>query len=542
MIQDIHKELEEEYERFIEFGGLLDRKMRKYLIQYLQNKFTPELHLIPELNDKYYNYFKKALDEVFIIDGLSEVLNQNTSIKKRIILDTIYWLKKSYQKVRKKHPYEDEERRLEGWSVTPLDAFLKRWHALPTYLQNTYRRDEVDAQFFRSKFEEIITSERLDQISEDNLKHLDLIINDVLAQWDALLYAKILEFQMQKFDEDKEAYVEFVSRKVEEYNKLRDLIQPFSEYFGWDMSRKLWQKTSFDLIEQYRVLLEDEKSIRELADLLGSMREAELEMEEETFEKTIVRQEWVKDELMKSEIVGTQTSDDLAHMLSSEAGFLGEPDTESYFLKKYADKKLLTFRYEDRKLIKSRDHILEVNQRVKQKEKGPFIVCVDTSESMDGRPEQIAKVMVFGILKMAMHQNRKAYLINFSTGVKTLDLYNIAESIDEIAAFLQMSFYGGTDATLALYEAMRQLESENYEDADILMVSDFVMYKLEGDVKQQIKHYQVNKNTQFHALSIGNQANADVLHYFDTNWQYNPKEKGIIRSLTEGLNDIMERM
>ncbi|MEM9546041.1 MAG: hypothetical protein AAGA77_08710 [Bacteroidota bacterium] len=542
MIEDIHKELEEEYNRFIEFGGLLDSKMRKYLIQYLQNKFTPERHLIPELNDKYYNYFKKALDEVFIIDGLSEVLNQNVSIKKRIILDTIYWLKKSYDKVRKKHPYEDEERRLEGWSVTPIQAFLKRWHALPTYLENMYRRDEVDAQFFRSKFETLISTDRLDQISADNLKHLDLIINDALAQWDALLYAKILEFQMQKFDEDKEAYVDFVSRKVEEYNKLRDLIEPFSEYFGWDMSRKLWQKTSFDLIDQYRALLEDEKSIRELADLLGSMREAELVMEEETFEKTIVRQEWVKDELLKSEIVGTQTSDDLTHMLSSEAGLLSEPDTESYFLKKYADQKLLTFRYEDRKLIKSEDHFLEINQRVKQKEKGPFIVCVDTSESMDGRPEQIAKVMTFGILKMAMHQNRKAFLINFSTGVKTLDLYNIAESIDEIAAFLQMSFYGGTDATLALYEAMRQLESENYEDADILMVSDFVMYKLEDDVKQQIKHYQVNKNTQFHALSIGNQANSDVLHYFDTNWQYNPKQKGVIRALTEGLNDIKERM
>ena len=118
----------------------------------------------------------------------------------------------------------------------------------------------------------------------------------------------------------------------------------------------------------------------------------------------------------------------------------------------------------------------------------------------------------------------------------------IAPSIDEIAAFLKMSFYGGTDATLALYEALRQLETENYEDADILMVSDFIMYKLEDSVKQQISHYQVNKNTQFHALGIGDQSNADVLHFFDTNWQYDPNEKGIVRSLTRGLKDIGERM
>ena len=542
MDTDIHKDLEEEYDRFIEFGGILDKKMRKYLIQYLQNKFDPDRHLIPELNDRYYNYFKAALDDIFIIDGLFEVINQNISIRKRVMLDTIYWLKKSYKKIRKKHLYEEEEQRLESWSITPVHIFLKRWPALPTYLSSIYRRDELDTQFFKTKFEALINTDKISDISTEDQKNIDLLIKDILAQWDALLYAKILVYQINKFEENKESYIEFVSQKVEEYNKLKDLIKPFSEYFGWDMSRKLWQKTSFKVIEEYGELLEDEKSIKELADLLGSMREAEIEMEEETLEKTIIRQEWVTDETMKSEIVGTETSNNLSDMLSAEASLLSDKETEVYFLKKYAEKKLLTFRYEDKKLVKSEDHILEVNQRVKQKEKGPFIICVDTSESMDGRPEKIAKAMTFGVLKMAMKQNRRAYLINFSAGVKTLDLYNIAESIDEIAAFLQMSFHGGTDATLALHEAIRQLETKNYEDADILMVSDFVMYKLGDDIQKLIHHYQINKNTQFHSLAIGKQSNDDVLHYFDTNWKYNPKVKGIVKSLTQGLKDIGERM
>ena len=542
MVTDIHKELEEEYTRFIEFGGLLDRKMRRYLVQYLQNKFDPGRHIVPELKDKYYRYFEEALDEIFLIDGLQDILQQNSSIKKRVVLDTIYWMKKSYKDVRTKHPYEEEEQRLSSWSVTPMKAFLKRRQALTIYLASIYRRDELDTRFYKVKFDEVITSENLDELSPDNRKQLDLLIDDVLAKWDALLYAKILVFQMEKFKGEQEQYIEFLNQKVVEYNKLRNIIEPFSEYFGWDLSRKLWQKTSFDLIESYRNLLEDESSVKELADLLGSMREAEIEMEEETFEKTIIKQEWVRDEMLKSEIVGTETSDNLTNMLSSEASLLSDEDTEAYFLKKYADKKLLTFRYEDKRLVKSVDHIMEVNQRVKQKEKGPFIVCIDTSESMDGTPEKIAKVMTMAILKMSMNQNRRAYLINFSTGIQTLDLYNIAESIDEIANFLKMSFYGGTDATLALYEALRQLDREGYEDADILMVSDFIMYKLGEDVKQQITHYQINRNTQFHALAIGDQTNTDVLNYFDTNWQYNPKEKGIIRALSRGLKDIGDRM
>jgi len=542
MMKDIHKELKSEYQRFIEFGGLLDKKMRRYLIQYLQNKFDPSRHLIPELKDRYYNYFKKALDEIFIIDGLEDIIGQNAEIKKRVILDTIYWLKKSYKKVREKHPYEQEVQRLESWSVTPMHAFLKRWSALPTYLSSMYSRDELDSNFYRDKFEKAITSQVLSEVSPENVKQLNLLFDDVLANWDALLYAKILEFQMNKFSEESEAYVDYVTHKVKEYNKLKDIIEPFTEYFGWDMSRKLWKKTSFDVIDQYRSLLEDEDSVRELADLLGSMREAEIEMEEETFEKTIIKQEWVKDDLLKSEIVGVHTSKELSQMLSSEASLLSMPETESLFLKKYSDSKLMTFRYEDKKLVKSEDHIMEVNQRIKQKEKGPFIVCIDTSESMMGMPEKIAKVMTLGILKMSMHQNRKAFLINFSSGVQTLDLYDIAESIDQIAAYLAMTFNGGTNANLALYTAMRQLESENYEDADILMVSDFIVYKLGEDIQNQIVHNQQNKNTQFHSLCIGDQYNDEVLHYFDTNWHYKPKEKGIIRSLTKGLTDIGNRM
>lgn len=542
MIVDIHKELEEEYNRFIEFGGLLDRKMRRYLVQYLQNKFDPDRHIVPELKDKYYRYFEDALDDIFLIDGLKDILQQNSSIKKRVILDTIYWMKKSYKDVRTKHPYEDEQQRLSSWSITPMKAFLKRRQALPIYLASIYRRDELDTQFYKVKFDAVISSDDIEELSPEDRKQLDLLVDDILAKWDALLYAKILVFQLEKFKEEKEAYIDFLNQKVVEYNKLRDIVEPFSEYFGWDLSRKLWKKTSFDLIESYRNLLDDEDSVRELADLLGSMREAEIEMEEETFEKTIIKQEWVKDEMLKSEIVGVDSSDRLTDMLSSEAGLLSDSDTESYFLKKYADKKLLTFRYEDKRLVKSVDHIMEVNQRVKQKEKGPFIVCVDTSESMDGTPEKIAKVMTMAILKMSMNQNRRAFLINFSTGIQTLDLYNIADSIDEIAAFLKMSFYGGTDATLALYEALKQLDRADYEDADILMVSDFIMYKLGEDVKQQISHYQINRNTQFHALAIGDQVNNEVLNYFDTNWQYNPKEKGVIRALGRGLKDIGDRM
>lgn len=535
---EIQEHLEQEYQRFVEFGNLLDRKMRRYLVQYLQNKLEPNRHVIPELSDQYYAYFQQALDELFSIPGLLNLAEGNARITRQVVLDILRWLRKSYDKARTQNPYEDELQRLEGWAITPLHVFVRRWPNLPAYLRTQYSREEIDSLFYQDRFQQLIGNQSFEEIREEDREGAERLLRDVLAQWDARLHARMLDFQLKKLDEEKDAFTALIEKKVEEYEKLFELVAPFSDYLGWDMSRELWEETSFDILEKFNDLLRDEQSVKELAELLGRMREAEIEIEEETFEKTIIRQEWKVDETARAEIVGVHESDDLNNLLSAEASLLGDEDTELLFLKKYADKNLMTFRYEDRKLVRSEDQLTEINQRVRQKEKGPFIVCVDTSESMTGRPEQIAKVLCMGILKMAIHDNRRAYLINFSRGIKTLDLYNIADSIDEIAAFLRMSFYGGTDVSLALYETIRQLKGNDYEDADVLIISDFIMYKIDDDVLREVRYFQQNKGTQFHSLTLSKEANPEVLEFFDTNWVYNPKQKGIIRELTAGLQDI----
>ena len=538
----IADKLEQEYERFIEFGQLLDRQTRKYLIQYLQNQLEPERYRVPEeLNDQYFEYFKQALDDLFSIKTLMPILQKNERITQQVVLDTLYWMRKTYDKVRTQNPYENEVSRLQMWSITPMHVFVKRWFVLINYIRQVYGREQLDSDFYQARFQELIGNKKLEDISSKDKERIELILTDLLAQWDALLNTKMLEYQLQKLEEEIETYVELMEAKANEYSQLTELITPFTDYLGWDTSRSLWEDTSFDVLQQYDELLQNEASLQELADLLGRMREAEIEMEEETFEKTIIRQEWVPDEDAKSEIVGIHGSDDLSNMLSSEAGLLSDGDTENLFLARFAEKNLLTFRYEDKKLVKSKDNVTEVNQRIKQKEKGPFILCVDTSESMLGRPEQIAKVLALGILKMAIRENRRAYLINFSIGIKTIDLYDIADSIDELAKFLRMSFHGGTDISLPLYEAIRQIKSNDYQDADVLVISDFIMYRVDKEVLKDVQHFQLNKGTQFHSLTLSSDPNTRILEHFDTNWIYDPQEKGVMRELTHGLEEIRNR-
>ena len=538
-MQDLDRKLREEYDRFIEFGNLLDRRSRRYLVQYFKHRLDDEAYESPDLNDRYFRYFERALRDLFDLDGLLPLMRRNRNLSARVVLDTLRWMRKTFADVtRAGHPHEHEESLLRGWAVTPQKMFVERYPYLIEFLRSTYAPETLDVDFYEERFQEFVApGER----TPAEVERFELIFTDLLSQWDALLQGKILEYQLQKFDEARADFSNLMEAKVEESRKLESLVSPFTEYLGWDLSRELWQKTSFDLIEKYDDLLQNEASIRELADLLGELRAAELEMEEETLEETIVRQEWRIDEHVPSEIVGVRESRDLNNLLTSEVALLSDATMESLFLKKFVDRQLLTFRYQDRRLVSGTEQTTRVRQRVRQREKGPFIVCVDTSESMHGRPEQIAKVLCLAILKMASRDDRRAFLINFSVGIKTIDLYDIAGSIDQIAAFLSMSFYGGTDASLALYEALRQLKSNHYERADVLMISDFIMYRFNQELIGEIRHFQQNQGTEFHSLALSREANSHLLELFDTNWIYDPKERGIIRELTRGLAAIGER-
>lgn len=536
---DIRDDLERAYERFIEFGGLLNRRMRQYLVRYLREKFEPDGREFPELNDQYFRFFQRALDDLLDNEELRKLTESNARIRRQVIIDLLHWLRRAHDRTKAKHPYQDEVDALERWAITPLHVFVQRWTTLTTYLANQYAPHELDFRFFRDRFQNLIAGRKVDAIDPGNRERIEALLKDLLAQWDARIYAKILDFELNKLGEEQAAFAELLEQKVSEFMRLQSMVAPFSEYLGWDLSRQLWKDTSFDIMQRYADLLEDEQSIKELADLLGRMREAEIELEEETFERSIIRREWQVDEWSRAEIVGVHESDELTNITTGEIGLLSNEDTEGLFLKKFVDKQLLTFKYEERRLVTSEDQEIEVNRRVRQKEKGPFIICIDTSQSMMGRPEQIAKVLCLGVLKMAIRDNRRAYLINFSRGISTLDLYEVSNSVDAIADFLRMSFHGGTDASPALSEAIRQLGDNDYADADVLMVSDFVMYKIDDDVLRKIRNAQQNRGTRFHSLALSREANAKILEFFDTNWQYDPKQKGIIRSLTRGMRDLV---
>ena len=126
-MKDIEQNITEEYERFIEFGNLLDRKSRRYLVEYFRHKIDQTSYQPPTINDQYFKYFQSALENIFAIDHLLPLIHGNRRISQHVVLDTLHWIRKTFTKVRSQNPFKEEEDLLKGWAVTPLKIFTERY-------------------------------------------------------------------------------------------------------------------------------------------------------------------------------------------------------------------------------------------------------------------------------------------------------------------------------------------------------------------------------------------------------------------------------
>lgn len=181
-----------------------------------------------------------------------------------------------------------------------------------------------------------------------------------------------------------------------------------------------------------------------------------------------------------------------------------------------------------------------VEQKSQEDEKlGPMILCIDTSGSMAGLPENIAKAMALFLGTKAKSENRPCFIINFSTRIETFEITD-KTGIPNLITFLRQSFHGGTDAAPALHHALKIMEQKNYQKADLLMISDFVMNSLPEDLLSAIA-IQRKAGNQFNSLVIGNAfMNERLKTHFDHEWIYNPNTRKI-QELVQFKKDVFNK-
>lgn len=226
---------------------------------------------------------------------------------------------------------------------------------------------------------------------------------------------------------------------------------------------------------------------------MARLRFAEQTTRQERIKAVSTVTEYVPDINSREEIVGVYLGKDIEHALPQEIALLSDDDTSVLFDMKFVEGRLMCLEMEG---TQSRAHDVEeeITAEVEEEEKlGPVIICIDTSGSMQGAPETIAKAVTLYMATRAMSQQRDCYLINFSTGIETLDLSGQI-GMAKVMAFLRRSFHGGTDAGPALTHALGMMSKEKYEQSDLLIISDFIMASLPESLAEKISGAKANKN------------------------------------------------
>lgn len=502
---------------------------------------------------------EKTLSEILSHDGAKEYVGSHEGLSENIQTDILEWLQKTQSVLEKENPFLEEavfiqqQKKLSAQEIAsdlasekskihfhykrlPSVSDSKRGPIAPSSLNfDFYEKEFIDQK--KTKKDEKSGEQK---ISWKSVEKIETLRRNFINDMEQNLIERKNMWEQNRIDEMRKAFLEELYKKIDNFIRLEKLLSPFIKTLGhlWDLSESTFETSGFEILEQFLILLDQDESLRELAELLGKQTRAQSLFEKEIRDKVVIKSEWHPKPAYRGEIDGLRYSNDISSVLPSELALLKNTAAKKLFQLKFAQKQLLSFKYQNDVLDSEEENIQEETSVEKQEPKGPIIICVDTSGSMHGTPENIAKTITFALSKIAIEEERKCYLISFSTSIETLDLTDFsANPIGKLVQFLRMSFHGGTDATPALKHAVKMLSENKWKNADVLMISDFVMQSLDNDIKAQIKSAQEN-NTNFHSLVIGTSGNNGTINNFNHNWVYDVNNPQANRHLVEQIHEI----
>ncbi|CAD5373879.1 VWA domain-containing protein [Rubrivivax sp. A210] len=177
------------------------------------------------------------------------------------------------------------------------------------------------------------------------------------------------------------------------------------------------------------------------------------------------------------EITGIRLDSRIEHMLPSEALGLRHPLLRRLWRARQAEGRLLA--HDTAALVfdwrpdpdgRARDTGRAPEQLAR--ERGPIVLCLDTSGSMRGAPENVAKAVALAALRLARQTGRGCRLLAFGGPDEVIE-QDIAEG--GLAAMLRLmgqAFDGGTDIQTPIERAIARIHEAGWAGADLLIVSD----------------------------------------------------------------------
>jgi len=169
-------------------------------------------------------------------------------------------------------------------------------------------------------------------------------------------------------------------------------------------------------------------------------------------------------------------------------------------------------------------------------EAGPVIVCLDTSASMAGAAEQLAKAVVLEAMRSARHARRGCLVYAFGGPgeVRRTVLDHDVEGLVALAGLLSASFHGGTDIAEPIEAAVGDLGERQWAGADLLIVSDGE-FGVTAEVLGKIADARARQQLRVQGILIGDRETLGLRELCDSifwvsDWRRFGPESGSVAS------------
>ena len=223
-----------------------------------------------------------------------------------------------------------------------------------------------------------------------------------------------------------------------------------------------------DAIERIR----RSSKLHKLTDLVGKFKESAIVEQKKKAKHGAV------------EIKGVTTGDKIQDTLPSDRMNLCNDITKGDFYRRMSEHGLLQYSKESNK----------------QKNKGPIIVCVDTSGSMQGDEEIWSKALTVGILEVAQMQKRDfACIIYSSHADKPIVIKKDEIAPQKIIDCAERFHNGGTSFEAPLNEALELIKDSRFSAADIVFITDGDCYVSDNFSR---KFKQIKEDKDFRTLGV----------------------------------------
>ncbi len=213
---------------------------------------------------------------------------------------------------------------------------------------------------------------------------------------------------------------------------------------AWSRDPGNLQRTPLN--EDLLLRVRQSKTLREISKYLGRFREIFAQSKRNSYAYS------------RGEKYSLELGDDLSRALTSELAMLAAPETMPLFLRKYQHRQIK--QYQRREPI--------------YKGAGDIICCLDESGSTTGQPAAWGKAVALTLLEIAESEGRKFALIHFAgpgnvkTDIFPPKQYTLEDKLRTAETFLD----GSTDFHSPLKEALRLVQEEHFENADIVFITD----------------------------------------------------------------------